>query len=1153
MSFLSGFKRALPYIGGGLALSSLIGLSFMGNSRSANDYSSLANPVVSPTQVPDSPDLVPVDNYGGAKDTMISSLTGVANRENRWGTVPKVYGKKVKLYPLQACIPTPGVAGVTQTLSGIFECGPGELAFEQPQIAGRPLSEFPTVSLEYQYGKAGDAPFTLHSNLGATVSPGTPLPNPPLTRVSKLAGRECNRVGILITFPNGLYSRNAQTGALEPRSVMFSISGVDSATGAGLFGAYNALEVTGQQVTPKFAYIEYSFPRCLPRVEILRYAPDDSTSPDIVDAAEWTQLIAYDSGPLFYDHYNSQGQLVRMARIAYRATSAENLNGTMGEFSILATSKLPIWDGSTWSAPTETANPAWIICDILRSAANYNPMVDAQIDLPRMLEFAQWCDSKGFEYNKVVEGDQDVYTLCQEVANAGRAVFFMRDGKASVLIDKPVSTIAQHFSPRNIIFQSFSSKFSFVEPPDYLDVTWVNPGVDWQQDSYQVYDDGKVKGTHFKRDASLALPGVTKSDQVYKLARYFQAVNRLRTGFYQFSADIENLRCEIGDRIRVTHDRLGWGLGSGRITAVSTDGGGNVTGVTLDAAQTMDAASRFSARVRLANGDTVVREVTAINGTTKTLTFTTSIPTGGTLPAVGDLVLFGELDNESRDLLITGIELAPDLSATIYAVDYAPQVYDADAGAIPPFVSVISRPRTIERTPAAPVILYAQSGESVLDSDIDGSLRTRILLTLQAALVTVTDYEYEVAPAGSEAWSPTRRVAATGGSLSVYEVEDGKRYDVRLRARAGNWVSLDWTYLRDHFVVGKTTKPPSVTTVYRLPNSNTIGWPEIDRPRDFLAYQIRAALGDNENYDQATILCAGTNTNQFDLGAHARGLKTIFVKAVDTAGNQSETAAILKTDFGDISQQNVEWTFAHHPTFPSNKTNCTVDAGELKADDDGANFYSSDDNANIYSNNDEDDFYTVMYKEATYEDSFTPPPELTPPYRWYMQSNISASGHRIEYLALSDSNFYSDTPGAGDEPFYESDDNANMYVDETSTWLPFPTNGIELNGVRTIPWRIVLFGGVHQGRIIELTHVLDLPDKVVYFNDFIVGDTGSRLPTTTEFSRVDYISLTLQDAAGKLSSYSEKASPLGPLVKVFDRATGAGVAGIVDAEVRGIA
>lgn len=1146
MNFQSLGRTALPFLGFGAGLASLIGLSFFGQSRDSQQFSQVDNPVVPITSIAEDPPLPPADDFGGAKDSLLPALTGVSNRENRWGHSFKVFGK-CRIYPALAAEPYPTATGAVQTISGVFDCGPGELAFSEPQINGRPISEFPSLTLEYHYGKASDTPFTLYTQAVSNVKVNEELviTTAPVV-VSKQAGRQANRIGVNITFPNGLYQRNSTTGVIEDSSVTFFVSLTDAQGNAPVAEYVTA---TAKQSTPYFLYREWAVPDGLYTVRVLRYTPATNATPNVVNNSTWTDLVAYGAGPAFYPHYNSIGQRVYMAEIAYRAQATASLNGSLGEFSILASSKFPIWDGTTWSDPAETNNPAWLIVGALREAFAYRPAVDAQIDLPRFLEFANWCTSKNFTYNRAIPGEMTLYEACQEIARAGRAVFFVRDGKFSVCIDKPVEIVSQVFTERNIIKGSLSMKLSLIEPPDYLAVDWINPANDWQLDVYKVYDDGKSAGTHFKRD-TLSMPGVTNSDQVYKLTRYYMAQNRLRTAVYQWSADIENIICELGDRVTLTTSRLGAGLGQGRISAITTNGGGAITTITLDSPQVLDLNSRYGLRIRLADNTTVVVEVQAVAGLVKTFTLITPLASAAVNPAVGDLCAFGEYQQEGRDIIVTGVKLNPDLSATIYGVDYAPEIFQADSGTIPPYVSVVSRPRRLDRTVPTPKILFAQSDETVLDEDIDGSLRVRILLTLEAPITTIDSLEYEISPAGANAWSVPRSVSAAGGAISIFEVQQGSAYDIRVRAIRGNFRSDAYAYVYNHLVIGKSSKPPSVTMLFRKPNSTKIGWPEIERPRDFFAYQVRAAFGDAEAWDQAMILGEAVTINEFDLGAFAKGLKTIMVKAVDTSGNFSDTPAVLKTDFGDISEQNVEFEYDHHPAFDGTKTDATVSGGILYADDDGANFFKADDNLDFYGSDDSADMYTVQYKTAGYSYIFMPDPSFAFPYRYYHRADISASGYAVEYRAMTESNFYSQVPNADSQPFYGLDDAANFYAEDFGPWLPFPTNGLEIQALTQVPVRFTLFGGQYQGRITSLTDVIDLPDLEIYYNDFAVAPGGSRLPTTGDFSRIDNISITVQDATNKSATYTEKNSPLGPLITVFSG--GVSVSGSVDVIVRGI-
>ena len=74
----------------------------------------------------------------------------------------------------------------------------------------------------------------------------------------------------------------------------------------------------------------------------------------------------------------------------------------------------------------------------------------------------------------------------------------------------------------------------------------------------------------------------------------------------------------------------------------------------------------------------------------------------GYSPEVGDLVLFGVLNNESVELVVKAITPGPDFTAKLQLVDAAEGILDADTGEIPPFDSHITLPPAIQRFPSAP-------------------------------------------------------------------------------------------------------------------------------------------------------------------------------------------------------------------------------------------------------------------------------------------------------------------------------------------------------------------------------------------------------------------------------------------------------------------
>ena len=75
---------------------------------------------------------------------------------------------------------------------------------------------------------------------------------------------------------------------------------------------------------------------------------------------------------------------------------------------------------------------------------------------------------------------------------------------------------------------------------------------------------------------------VTDINQAWKEGRFHLAQGRLRPQTYELQCDVENLVCQRGDLIRVSHDVIAQGLGFARVKSLQLDGSNSCLGVTLD-------------------------------------------------------------------------------------------------------------------------------------------------------------------------------------------------------------------------------------------------------------------------------------------------------------------------------------------------------------------------------------------------------------------------------------------------------------------------------------------------------------------------------------------------------------------------------------------
>lgn len=1141
--------NVLQLLGSGLGAAALLSAAFFGKDRTANETSQLANIVAPPADAPDAPPLPSIDDYGGAKDTLLPPLTGVSNRENKRGHVPRVFGKNVPVFPAIAAHPYSIQTLAGSTLYVVYEFGPGPLTLSNFKISGRPISEFPTVATEVRNGEPGDTPLTYYTS-DVEQEPFNEILRPSVG-LTKRTGQPCTSISVTIVFPDGIWRE--ENGVKMPAQIDFG--NVVAKVGGG-YTYVDYFSVSLLSIGPHVITRSYSVPLGMYDVLVGRSpALVSNTIPDTLHDAYWTEVSAWAPNAAFVDYKDANGNKINFCRVAVQAVSnasTPNLSGALGEFSAEATSLLRPHDGTSWQTRIASANPSWAMLEVLTGSANYRPAPDSRIDFPAFKAFGDWCDSKGFEFNYVFESGEKLEDVLNTIAAAGRGYFIPnKNGKYSVGIDRAVDTVAAHFTPRNIVKGTFSARGSYVEPIDYLAVQFQNADVDYQLDERKVFADGKIEGVDFKRQV-LQLIGVKNKDHAYKLGRYHLADHLLRLWIYQFEVDVEGLPVERGDKVRITHDLLGWGLGQGRITAVATNGSGDATGISIDSRQAFEVGKRYQLRMVLPDGESVVREVVNTANETKTFTFIETISHLETLPEVGYMAHFGELGNDSVEASVISSEPTEDFGTVITCVDYIPGVYTADEGTIPAWSSSITYPRRREVNIPAPSVVAVQSNEDVLDRAGDGSLKTRILVTLGGLPDYVDQIEWQIRRVGSENWSPSTFVSAIASSFSIYDVEEKRSYDLQIWSRKGNYRS-PVTLVSGHTVIGKTTPPPDVPRIVeKEPDSTFIKWfydsqHGVTVPRDHAGFVVKMNWGSSDDWNQGYILSPLHVSTRFDIGGLAFGVKTIMIKAIDVAGNeQSGAPAIIQLDFGEAPVENVLYEVDHVAASFSlgTKVNCTVDGATLK-NDDSALFYGPDD-APFYGP-DEDLFYQSQFVDGTYTWKFTPPSDEPKPFKVKVAYTISGA-YRLEYRTHGSGFFY----GNDNDLFYGPDDEL-FYGEGDLPFQPVPDAGIEGDYIE-YEFRLTLLGGPEQTVVSDLRTVVDVADVVEYVDDFLIDDEAGKRPTlSTTFRGVKRVRATLQSSLSHPDARSvaiADKSTSGPLVVVYDSA-GAGTTGIVDLEILG--
>lgn len=883
-------------------------------------------------------------------------------------------------------------------------------------------------------------------------------------------------------------------------------------------------------------------------VEVTRITPDLEDDSEEEDTVTWTALRTIKfTYPLPVEP--------KVCVVAMRIRATDELQGSLDEFNAVCAKKIRTWNGFSWDAPTVDATPAWVFADILQGSGAKFPVLDSRLDLARLVEWETQTtsllsddnqDRVAQEFNGLFTNGQTIFDTLKTVAAVGRARFTMREGQYSVALDAAQTTPVQMFTPRNS--SKFRSDKTFRIVPDELRVRFVDSAVGYQANEVIVLNQGiDNEDSPPETYDELELFAVTSAAQAWQLGKYHLNTLSLRPEKYTLTTDMEHLVCELGDMVLVRNDVTLWGLSAGRILSNQDDGGGNLTGFTLDE-EVNFGSEDHTIRVRKADNTFVDLPLNGAeqSSSTNIVVLGTPITDDNTINA-GDLVAVGIVNEETVELIVKEIRHRGDLSAELTLLDHAPEVHFLDV--IPEFDPKITLPNpSIRPVPPEPFIDRVNSGEEYLVRSLDGSLSSQIVVDVNPPIVPQgfaipTHIQGQFRRGDSAPWTATPNAPISSRSIiSFIPVEDKATYNLRIRYVTSAGVTSKWVY-ETHTVIGKTSPPPSPTGM--LVDIPYISWEYLNAPLDLAGFQVRVGDGATVAWETATPLHEGlVSATTFDTNFAGYQLKKFFVKAIDTTGNESTDAAYVLVNLGDVPADNIIVELDEHPTFPGTKILGSVDSSVLETDETGSAVFWNASGATIfYDSNPSSVFWpTVTYENMVYEweeviDSTNGPGR--------MSFNLNVVSDRWILLYRTNANKVL-WPYPLSEKFWPSPLTGSLWYDITD-WLPWPGSINAAEG--DYKFRLEVDGGANQGTVDELTLVMDVEDVEDIIENEIITSGGEALVLTKTFRAIRTVTVNLQNSGGTSVVIVDKALT-GPTIKVLD-AAGNDIEGTVDAIVRG--
>lgn len=219
---------------------------------------------------------------------------------------------------------------------------------------------------------------------------------------------------------------------------------------------------------------------------------------------------------------------------------------------------------------------------------------------------------------------------------------------------------------------------------------------------------------------------------------------------------------------------------------------------------------------------------------------------------------------------------------------------------------------------AAPTSFTLASGTAELYTRLDGSIFSRLKFSWTAPTDEfvlsggVIEAQYKKTADATYINAPS--VSGSETFTHILDVQDGVQYDGRIRSKNIIGAISDWVTVTAHTIIGKTDPPSNITGFSVTQNGNVVvfQWTQVT-DLDYSGSEIRYNPKGVTSWDNGTPVTRVTKGTQITTAAVPPGDWTFLIKAVDTSGNYSATAAtydkLITTDFDVIlqSEQSPSW------------------------------------------------------------------------------------------------------------------------------------------------------------------------------------------------------------------------------------------------------
>lgn len=531
------------------------------------------------------------------------------------------------------------------------------------------------------------------------------------------------------------------------------------------------------------------------------------------------------------------------------------------------------WDGNFIVAWTD--NPAWCFYDLVTNDRyGLGGIVDeALVDKWALYTIGRYCDelvSDGFggteprfTCNFYLQTRQEAFKVLRDFASIFRGMVYWSSGSITATQDSPSDPVAL-YAAANVVDGRFTYAGSSLKARHTVAlVTWNDPADVFAQKIEYVEDTAGIARYGVQQTEIVAV-GCTSRGQANRAGRWLLFSERLETETVQFSIGLDGAMVRPGHIIKVADANRASARLGGRVSAST------VNNITVDSAPALTIAG-WTLYCTLADGTVQSRIVASLTGSV----IAVSVPFTSAPTPQGIWVLSGPSVQAQTFRVIAVTEDAETgqfgVSALVHEVDKYAAVEDG----------LVLQPRDItllNDLPGTPTGLAVSESLYTYQSEVRAKLNLGWLAVAGA-------YKYAVEwRKDSGNWA---RAETQTAEFELLDITPGL-FEFKVYARNAAGLTSGTAGTASITALGKTAPPANVTGFTSLTDPNigvTLSWARV-ADLDLDSYEVR----DGATWAGSALVGQVKGTT-LKVGALTAGTKTYLVKALDTSGTYSTTAA----------------------------------------------------------------------------------------------------------------------------------------------------------------------------------------------------------------------------------------------------------------------